>query len=247
MPYYFRLAPNRGLTVTPHVFTSVAPMAQAQYRALNSKGAYRIARLCHVSPKTRFPSDRRRRTTSQARFAAISTPSRGSSFDPNWSVTGSLRLTTDRTFLRRYDISDDDRLRSTVSVERIDPQQLSRRSPAGRCRRCGSATARGCSRSRCPRSIIAAASTTAARRRDRAAAQHARASPRTAGQDTQRAFASARWDLRRMTPLGPGSDADRLCARRCLQRQRHARDRRSRAIAARAACRRARSARSRST
>src|SRR5690606_18450651 len=38
---------------------------------------------------------------------------------PNWSVTGSIRRATDRTFLRRYDISRDDRLRSMVDVERI--------------------------------------------------------------------------------------------------------------------------------
>ncbi|MFX7784959.1 hypothetical protein ABTJ92_22315, partial [Acinetobacter baumannii] len=37
---------------------------------------------------------------------------------PEWSVSTSLRLTTDRTFLRRYDISRDDILRDTVNVER---------------------------------------------------------------------------------------------------------------------------------
>src|SRR5690606_1304269 len=41
-------------------------------------------------------------------------------FDPYWSVTGSIRLASDRTFLRRYDISRDDRLRSTVDLERVD-------------------------------------------------------------------------------------------------------------------------------
>src|SRR3546814_9785107 len=34
-------------------------------------------------------------------------------------VSGSIRAATDRTFLRRYDISRDDRLRSTISAERI--------------------------------------------------------------------------------------------------------------------------------
>ena len=40
--------------------------------------------------------------------------------DPNWSLSGSLRIASDRTFLRRYDLSQDDRLRSTLSLERID-------------------------------------------------------------------------------------------------------------------------------
>ena len=47
------------------------------------------------------------------------------------------------------------------------------------------------------------------------------------GQDTQRAFASARWDLRRLTRDGPGTDADRLRPRRCLSQRRRRRDRRS--------------------
>jgi LPS-assembly protein len=38
----------------------------------------------------------------------------------SWSLTGYGRYASDRTFLRRYDISRDDRLRSTINLERID-------------------------------------------------------------------------------------------------------------------------------
>src|SRR5204862_538525 len=38
---------------------------------------------------------------------------------PDWSVTFSGRYATDRTFMRRYDISRDDRLRSVADFERI--------------------------------------------------------------------------------------------------------------------------------
>ncbi|WP_287387413.1 LPS assembly protein LptD, partial [Sphingobium sp.] len=38
---------------------------------------------------------------------------------PEWSLDGSIRFATDRTFLRRYDISRDDRLRSTLGAQRI--------------------------------------------------------------------------------------------------------------------------------
>ena len=41
-PYYFRLAPNRGLTITPHVFSGVLPMLQADYSQLTSNGAFRV-------------------------------------------------------------------------------------------------------------------------------------------------------------------------------------------------------------
>jgi LPS-assembly protein len=41
-------------------------------------------------------------------------------FTPEWRLYGSLRRATDRTFLRRYNISSDDRLRSTLRAEHID-------------------------------------------------------------------------------------------------------------------------------
>ena len=40
--------------------------------------------------------------------------------DENWTATGSIRLASDRTFLRRYDISREDRLRSTIQLQRFD-------------------------------------------------------------------------------------------------------------------------------
>jgi LPS-assembly protein len=40
-------------------------------------------------------------------------------FDENWSLTAYGRYASDRTFLRRYDISRDDRLRSSINLERI--------------------------------------------------------------------------------------------------------------------------------
>ncbi len=41
-PYYLRLADNRDMTVTPHVYTEAPPMLEGQYRALTDKGAYQI-------------------------------------------------------------------------------------------------------------------------------------------------------------------------------------------------------------
>jgi len=118
-PYYFALAPNRGLTVTPRIFSNALPMLKVGYSALTSNGAYQITGYGTVSR----PSD------DQISITPVSTEDKFRGYldgifhfqlDPNWSVKGSLRLTTDSTFLRRYDISSDDRLRSTVSVERID-------------------------------------------------------------------------------------------------------------------------------
>ena len=116
-PYYFRLASNRDLTVTPHVYSDVLPLAQAEYRALTGLGAYRIAgwgtysRLIPLNQGGLPDSRNEFRGYVEANGRAV--PS------PNWTIGGSVRRTTDRTFLRRYDVSRDVRLRSSVRAERF--------------------------------------------------------------------------------------------------------------------------------
>src|SRR5690606_35183082 len=114
--YYSRLAENRDLLLTAYVYTGVAPMASAQYRHLTERGAYQVTGYLTYGPRVPLnqavpvsENDIRGYLFANGRFQ----------LDPNWSVTGSLRYTSDRTFLRRYDISRDDRLRSTINVERI--------------------------------------------------------------------------------------------------------------------------------
>jgi len=115
--YFWRIAENRDMLLSGYFYTDAAPMVSAQYRALTDKGAYQVTGF--LTYGTRIPlnatvpsaeRDIRGYLFANGRFQ----------FDPNWSVTGSLRVASDRTFLRRYDITRDDRLRSTVDVERID-------------------------------------------------------------------------------------------------------------------------------
>ncbi|MGE7207000.1 LPS-assembly protein LptD [Sphingomonas sp. NPDC019816] len=200
VPYYWRLAPNRGLTVTPHVFTAVLPMMQAQYEALNSLGAYRITGYATASRRSDDLNTLNPTDTTQAFRGYLDGVGRFQ-FSPEWSLSGSLRLTTDRTFLRRYDISRDDRLRTTASLERIDQnsyfaingwyvQTLRVNDPQGQ-------------------QPIALPEIDYRRRFDDGLLGgkfemqlNTLAISRTEGQDTQRAFASMRWDLRRLTNWG---------------------------------------------
>ncbi|WP_126173663.1 LPS-assembly protein LptD [Altericroceibacterium xinjiangense] len=115
--YYWRLDPDRDLTVSGFVYTEAQPMVSAQYRELTELGAYQITG--YLTRGSRIPVN-----------SELSLPEegwRGYLFangkfilDPNWTVTASARLASDRTFLRRYDISRDDRIRSTFNIERID-------------------------------------------------------------------------------------------------------------------------------
>ncbi|MCP5396515.1 MAG: LPS-assembly protein LptD [Sphingomonadaceae bacterium] len=196
--YYMRLADNRDLMLGATAYTGASPMANAQYRQLTSQGAYQVTG--YITHSRRI-----------AQFTGVPTAERSLrgylfangrfQLSPEWSFTGSVRLASDRTFLRRYDISRDDRLRSMFEFERIDDQsyfvlggwatqtlqlgaeqgQVPVALPAIDYRRRLADPVLGGTVEFQANSLLIA-------RRD--------------GQDTQRAFAGARWDLRRLTGLG---------------------------------------------
>jgi len=196
--YYWRISENRDLTATGYVYTKAVPMASVQYRALTERGAYQITGYATASNKIPIGT---LSTTSQSAFRGYIFANGRFQLDENWSVTGSLRRATDRTFLRRYDISRDDRLRSTIEVERIDADSyLSIAGWATQTLRTG--VRQGLIPVALPvldyrrrfddpvlgGKIEAQINTLAIERRD--------------GQDTQRAFAKAEWNLRKITGMG---------------------------------------------
>lgn len=200
LPYYARLARNRDLTLTPHLYSGVLPMFEGQYRALNELGAYQVhayitqgSRLRDNSspPPVGFESGVRGYLDANGRFQ----------LDPRWSLTGSVRYSSDRTFLRRYDISREDRLRSLVQAERITTDSyISIAGWAFQSLRLDESQGR--------QPIALPAIDARWRLEDPFWDGHVEVQAnslsilRTSGQDSQRAFASARWERRSITALG---------------------------------------------
>ena len=117
-PYYLKLAPNRDATITPHIYTEVLPALEAQYRQLTSLGAFSLGAF--VTYGSRIPIETGSIADKSKSFRGYFEAGGRFQLDPQWSITGFGRYVTDRTFLRRYDISRDTRLRSFVEAERID-------------------------------------------------------------------------------------------------------------------------------
>ena len=198
-PYYWRIAPNRELTVTPHAFSAVLPMLEGEYRSLTANGAYRLAaqgtfsRLIPLrfggSPDSR--QEFRGGIDGNGRFV----------LSPDWVVSGSVRRTTDRTFLRRYDISRDTRLRSVLQAERFgEDSYLSIAGWAAQELRLGFdqgqqplAVPAVDGRLRVPRLLGSDVVTLRV---------NTLGLLRSEGQDTARAFAEAKWQRRSITTLG---------------------------------------------
>jgi LPS-assembly protein len=196
-PYHWQFGPNRDLTITPHVYTGVLPSVEAKYRQLSSFGAFQLGGFLTYGTIENVNSDV---PSNRKGLRGYFEGNGKAQLDPLWSITSSVRLATDKTVARRYDISYDDRLRSFVNAERINPNSY----------------------------ITVAAWAFQGLRQDDQQKQIPFALPaidarwligeiaggrvelqanslsiiRIEGQDTQRAFASARWDLRRLTPWG---------------------------------------------
>lgn len=201
LPYHFALAPNRDLTLTPRVFTDALPLLQAEYRELNSLGAFRVTAYGTYSRRSDDLIPGVPASNTEVAFRGYVDAAGRYQFDPNWSATASIRLSSDQTFLRRYDISRDDRLRNNLRVERIGSDSyFAVQGWAVQTLRVGDDQGM---------QPIAVPEIDWRRRFDggldgaRVMVQlNTLALTRTEGQDTQRAFASAQWDLRRVTTLG---------------------------------------------
>lgn len=200
VPYYWRIASDRDLTITPHVYTNAAPMLAAEGRALTDIGSFRIHG--YGTYGTLLPlNDDPDIAISKSRFRGYLESTGRFQFDPQWSLSYSGRIATDRTFMRRYDISRDDRMRSTFNLERIGSSSyLSISGWATQTLRANDSQGQ---------QPIALPLIDYRHRLDTPVLGgqvelqlNTLSIVRTSGQDTQRAFAGARWDWRGMTGLG---------------------------------------------
>ncbi|MFM7349116.1 MAG: LPS-assembly protein LptD [Erythrobacter sp.] len=196
--YYWRLRPNADLTFGASVFSNAAPMASAKWRHLTEKGAYQATGYVTFSDRATdfiggqtLRSDPRGYIDANGRFQ----------FSPDWSLTGSVRLASDRTFLRRYDISRDDRLRSTINLERI-----TRRSYLSIAGWATQTLRLNAQQGQVPLALPAIDYRQKVGDKvlggDLMIHANSLALLRNEGQDTRRAFAGAQWDLKRITGMG---------------------------------------------
>ena len=197
VPYHWQIAPNRDATLTPHVYTGVLPAIEGKYRELNRIGAYQLGGFLtygtieNVNPEA---------TSTRKGIRAYFDANGRAQLDPLWSVTSSIRVASDKTVTRRYDITSDDRLRSFVNAERISPDSYV--TIAGWA-------FQGLRVDDEQKTIPIALPAADARFRMHEIAggtvelqANSLSIVRIEGQDTQRAFASGRWDARRLTPWG---------------------------------------------
>jgi LPS-assembly protein len=195
--YHWQMGPNRDLTLTPHVYTGVFPAIEAKYRQLDRWGAFQVGGfLTYGTIESVDPNVTSTRKGVRGYFEANGK----AQIDPLWSITTSFRVASDKTITRRYDITNDDVLRNVVKAERISPDSY--------ISIAGWAFEGLRSQDKQKQIPIALPAIDARFRREDVFGGTLQIEGnsldilRVQGQDTQRAFASAEWDLRRLTPWG---------------------------------------------
>ncbi|MDE2341656.1 MAG: LPS assembly protein LptD, partial [Alphaproteobacteria bacterium] len=198
LPVNFHISDQQDLTVEPILFSASLPALQVDYRQLLKTGAFSVSSFVTQNSVTpiAFPNG-----VSKELFRGYFDAQGHFQIDPEWDVQGSLRIATDRTLLASYEISYDDVLRNNLTLERVGP--TSYLSISG----WGVETLRPLeSQGLTP---IALPELDYRKRLDDPIAGgtldlqvNTLAISRTSGQNTQRAFTGAEWNLRQITAMG---------------------------------------------
>ncbi len=115
-PYFINIKPWRDVTVTPSFFTGERPTLSAEYRERLREGPMRFGGTLTYTPEL----DDNNENTGRHVFRGYVFADGRLRHNDNWRSSFDARATTDDTFLRRYEISNDDTLRGHYALERFD-------------------------------------------------------------------------------------------------------------------------------
>ncbi len=122
--FYWRLADNKDVAITGTVFSAALPMIEGRYRQLTDKGAFQVNGYLTYSRQTNETLDATGGLVSEGTgdftLRGYLEGNGVYQLGNDWSVNASGRYVSDRTFLLRYNISSDTRLRSTINLEHVN-------------------------------------------------------------------------------------------------------------------------------
>jgi LPS-assembly protein len=120
LPFHLALAPDRDVTLTPWLYSAAAPALQVQGRRLFKGGPVQVDAFMTYARRIDFAEDNVTEIDRGNRFRGYLGVKGRFQHSATWRSTFSVRLTTDDTFNRRYDLDFDDTLRSSYALERVN-------------------------------------------------------------------------------------------------------------------------------
>jgi LPS-assembly protein len=117
LPWFISFGPNRDLTVTPYLYSAVNPVLGAQYRHLFAAGPIEISGRITYARGQAFAGNGIDFVDTAREIRGYAEARGQLNHGNGWRSTFTGRVATDDNFLGRYQISYDDRLRSTWNLE----------------------------------------------------------------------------------------------------------------------------------
>ncbi len=115
VPYYFALAPNYDLTIAPMITTSEGVVVKSEFRHRVHAGEYELDGSVTFAARRNDDNKELSGHTFRGHLFADG----AFEFAENWEWGFDLELVSDDTYLKRYDISNRDRLTNNLFARRI--------------------------------------------------------------------------------------------------------------------------------
>lgn len=118
IPYFWAIAPDRDLTTTARLYSRENPLLDVEYRHLLTAGPIRARLAATWSEGRSFDENFQIVSTGRDAFRGLFEANGRFRHPDGWSSTVSARLTNDRTFPGRYELTYDTTLRTVLAIER---------------------------------------------------------------------------------------------------------------------------------
>lgn len=118
IPWYWAIGPDRDLTATARLYTRENPLLDLEYRHLLPAGPVRARLAATWSDGRRFDTGGGIVSTGREAARGLFEANGRLRHAGGWTSTFSARLTNDRTFPGRYELTYDVRLRTVYAIER---------------------------------------------------------------------------------------------------------------------------------
>lgn len=120
IPYYFALAPNYDLTLSPMITSEEGVVGKGEWRHRVHRGQYQLEGSLTYTDRR----DDMNNVLPGQRFRGHLFGTGEFNLMDDWEWGFDLQLTTDDTYLKRYDISNEDRLTNNVYLQRFSGRNM---------------------------------------------------------------------------------------------------------------------------
>jgi LPS-assembly protein len=119
-PFYWNIAPDMDMTIKPHIYSKKNPMVASEFRHLVEKGSYSIH--SSLTQDNEYPLYGSNRDKNKFRGHIFFGGTYG--LPDSWGMVAEFKRASDRTYLKKYRLNNDDYLTSKIDISKMTNNDL---------------------------------------------------------------------------------------------------------------------------